>query len=245
MNDNINLSKLICTERNKIAFYDCDYKARIKMSTILKLAAEVAGQDYTERGLGHRFLWDNGYVFLVSRMSVNIHRYPTQKEYLDVKTWECGKQGAMFLRGYDFVDEKGEVCIEAISGWIVVNPISRKIYRPSQFPWLMLQFDDKIPDTIPMGKIEGESFIKIGEHIVRIPDLDANGHLYNAFYADIAVEFMPTEIYERDLRNFRINFVNEAKLGDTIELFLEDTKEKVVVFGTVDGKKCFECEYIY
>lgn len=245
MEKEIKLEATITTERTKMAFYDCDYRRRAKLSTILKMTAEAAGQDYTNKGLGHEFLWDNGYVFLVSRISIHIKRYPEQKEIMSATTWECGRSGAQFLRGYTISDESGETCIDGISGWVLVHPETRKIYRPSQFPWQMPQITDREISALPIGKIEAENLEKIGEHVVRIPDLDANGHVYNANYADIASEFMPEELFGRDVVNFRINFVNEAKLGDVIELFLEDAGERAVVIGRVDGKNCFECEYIY
>ena len=68
--------------------------------------------------------------------------------------------------------------------------------------------------------------------------------MYNANYADIAVNFLPIEFYGKDVDNFRIDFISEAKLGDVIEIYGEILEDKAVVMGTVEGKKCFECEFI-
>ncbi|MEG0615526.1 MAG: thioesterase, partial [Oscillospiraceae bacterium] len=97
----INQELLVTTDSFELPFYDCDYVKRAKISTILKITAQIAGKDYTDRGLGHRFLWDEGYVFLLSRISIHIHRYPVEPEKLVTSTWESGRSGAMFMRGYD------------------------------------------------------------------------------------------------------------------------------------------------
>ncbi|MEG0615849.1 MAG: thioesterase, partial [Oscillospiraceae bacterium] len=128
---------------------------------------------------------------------------------------------------------------------IVVNPISRKIIRPAAFPWQMPQVTDRVVSALPIGKIFGENAKKIGEHLVKIPELDANGHVYNANYGDIAVEFLTTQMYEQDVENFRINFVNEAKLGDLIDIYLAEDEGKAIVFGKCGEKICFETEFIW
>lgn len=231
-------------EQTKLCFYDCDYKKRMKISAILKVTAEVAGKDYTEKGLGHAFLWEHGYVFLLSRISLHIAAYPTEPQLLKASTWECGKKGAMFLRGFEICADGG-VLIDGESGWIVVQPESRKILRPSAFPWQMPQVLDHPVKALPIDKISAEKAEKVGEYNVQISDLDANGHVYNANYADIAVNFLPLEIFDRDVENFRINFVNEAKLADTLTIFRELDEKTARVIGYLPDKVCFETEFLF
>ncbi len=234
----------VTNDSSKLCFYDCDYKKRMKISAILKVTAEIAGKDYTDKGLGHEFLWENGYVFLLSRISVHINQYPTEPQIVGSSTWECGKKGAMFLRGYD-IKVDGDVYVDGESGWIVVNPETRKIIRPASFPWQMPQTMDRPINALPIEKITMENEERAGEYKVQISDLDANGHVYNANYADIAMNFLPIDWYEKDVENFRINFVNEAKLGDTIEIFRELTDTDARIVGKLPDRVCFETEFIY
>ena len=231
-------------DETKLNFYDCDHKKRIKISTILKITAELAGKDYTDKGLGHSFLWERGYVFLLSRISLHIAAYPTEPQTLKAGTWECGKKGAMFLRGYDIHMEDG-VCIDGESGWIVVNPETRKIIRPAAFPWLMPQVMDRPVKALPIAKVAAENALAAGEYTVQISDLDANGHVYNANYADIAVNFLPLEVFEKDVENFRINFINEARLGERIRIFRQITENAARVIGYLGDRECFETEFIF
>lgn len=229
----------ITTENSKLAFYDCDYLKRMKLSAILKHTAELAGADYTEKGLGYAFLRENDYAFLLSQISLHITRYPTEPEVLSASTWECGKKSASFLRGYE-ISVDGNVCVEGISGWILVNISTKKIVRPSQFPWQMPQLEDKALNALPLRRLScsGE---KVGEHIVAASEIDANGHIYNAWYADIAVNFLPAELFVREASDFLIDYVSEAKLGEVIEIFLERGDEFTAIEGKVSGKTCFCC----
>ena len=85
-------------ERKRVAFYECDYKERFRLSEVLRLSAEIAGRDYTDKGLSHEYLWQHGMVFLVSKVSFKIYKYPTSQQKLISSTWESGKKGAMLKK---------------------------------------------------------------------------------------------------------------------------------------------------
>jgi acyl-ACP thioesterase len=95
----------------------------------LKLSAEIAGHDYTQKGLSHEFLWENQMVFLVSKVSFHINEYPKNQDQIISSTWEKGKKGAMFLRGFEIKSPDGKVYIEGTAGWILVNPETRHIIK--------------------------------------------------------------------------------------------------------------------
>lgn len=235
----------ICTVKDRIKFYECDYKGRPKLSSLLKIAAELAGYDYTIKGYSHEYLWAKQMVFLLSRISLKILQYPKQQQNIVSSTWECGKKGAMFMRGTDIEDTNGNVMVSVSSGWVLVNPVTRHIYKPSAFEAEMPQLMDRAIYANSIGKIRYSELTSIGSRAVRISDLDANGHVYNATYSDIACDFLDKETYEKDIDNFRINFVSEATLGDTIEVFKDETSEKSIIIGKVNDKVCFETEFTW
>lgn len=96
-------------------------------------AAAYAGYDYDARGLTHEVLFEMGEVFLLSRLALRIHRIPMAGEVLDITTMENGAKGAHMQRVYEMADRSGAVCVSIKSDWILVNPATRKIMRPSAF----------------------------------------------------------------------------------------------------------------
>lgn len=249
----------IYQEESRLAFYDCDYLKRMKLSTILKITAQLAGQDYTRRGFGHSFLWEHGYVFLLSRVSLRIHWYPTEPMTLISRTWECGNSGAMFLRAYEILAD-GQLAVEGVSAWILVEPNSRKIIRPKEFPWKMPQLEHRTPRVLPVTShrlelstqvesmelpVQGKwnQLTRADRRLIRLSDLDANGHVYNAMYADMAEDIFSLEEYSRDIMDFRINFISEARYGDELILFRQDQGAMTLVEGQIQGVNSFQCLY--
>ncbi len=229
----------------RVRFFDCDFKGRMRLSSILKYSAEIAGRDYTVKGFTHEFLWKKEMVFLLSRISLKIVRYPQEQEELIVRTWECGKQGALFLRGTEFVDKDGKVVISMVNGWILANPNTRKIYKPNHYEFNMPCIEEKQSIANPIGKIKYNDTKLVGKKLVNISDIDGNGHLYNAFYSDVIMDVLAKSECEKDIDNFRINYVSEAVLNDTIELYSTVLDNTTIIVGKVNEKVCFESEIIY
>ncbi len=229
-------------------FYDCDCYMRLKLSSVMKYIADVAGVDYTLKGYDHEYLWNNGMVFLLSRTNIAVQRMPMAYETITLSTWEQGKKGSQFLRHFELFDEKGEKIISAATAWLLVNPQTRKILRPEVFTGFMPIRGDKLPDCAMPGKLrmpDGGS--PAGTRKIRYSDLDGNGHVYNAVYGDIACDVLPAEVLKRPLRSFQINYQTEAVLGEDVELCVAadpDASDTFYIEGrNAAGGNCFICKY--
>ena len=228
-----------------ITFFDCDYLERIKISTILRLCSELAGEDYTKKGMSHEWLWRRNMVFLLSRVSVRINKYPRYEQDIVISTWEIGTKGVMFLRGFHIRDKKtSELLCDIETAWILIDPKERHIHKPTVFTAVhpLTVAPDMILSTKPTGKISAQNLIRCGTREVRTSDIDANGHMFNAVYADAALDVLSKEQFERNIRDFRINFVSEAVRGDTINLSFGENNKVITVLGECGGKRCFEAE---
>lgn len=226
-------------EVRRLMFSDCDYTKNIKLSSILRFTAEIAGADLYERGISHQHLWDNNMVFLLSRIAVNIDKFPRDKETIEIATWENNQRGATFNRGFKIRDKDGNVNIDAMSAWVLVNPQTRHILRPSAYPY---KFNYKKRDVKAKirGKLPMDGAQIAGGREIFYSDIDANGHVYNAVYADIACDFAPQEVFDREWKSFQINFIAEAKKGDVLKIHTKMDKDSYHAWGMNDGKCSFE-----
>ena len=118
--------------QKQLIFADCDRYQRARVSTLLSIAAAVAGADYDARGLTYDKLYEMREVFLLSRVALRIHRDPRALQTVDVTTWEDGVKGAHMQRVYEIADSEG-VMVSIRSDWILVDPVTRRIMRPGTF----------------------------------------------------------------------------------------------------------------
>ena len=87
--------------QKQLIFADCDRYQRARVSTLLSIAAAVAGADYDARGLTYEKLYEMREVFLLSRIALRIHRCPRALQVVDVTTWEDGVKAAHMQRVYE------------------------------------------------------------------------------------------------------------------------------------------------
>lgn len=240
----------VYTKNEILQFYNCDFKKRMSLSAMLKETAQISGEDYIAKGLDHKFLWENGYVFLLSKVSLEICKYPHEGDDMEISTWETGHSGPLFFRKFLIKSQGGEVLVRGGSGWVLVNPETRRVVRPNKFPWQVpiceeCNEEEFTPDFSKIPAIKRDEQPTASIYRVGVTDLDANGHVYNARYADIASNLLTSEEYGRELQSFRINFTGEAKYSEEISLLhRRDEQEKIdVINGFIDLNCCFECEY--
>ena len=208
------------TRQEELVFWDCDREKRMRVAAILSKMAAFAGYDYDARGLSHEMLYDRREVFLLSRIAVRIHDCPHARDVLTITTWENGAKAAHMQRVFEMADQTGRLCISAKSDWILVDPITRKILRPSSFTAKPLTTCDRAIDCPEPKKIvlPHEGLEDLGVRRVRWSDLDGNGHLFSGNYGDIVWDALPTDLQTQVPREFYINYRKEATLDEALAL---------------------------
>lgn len=232
----------VCEREAELNFSLCDFTGRCKPSTLLRIGADLAGEDYRLRGLPHDRLWAEGFMFLVSRARFHLRRNIRAEERVRLGTYERCVSGPFCMRDYTIDDASGERIVSGRSAWILCNPQTRRIVRPKSFPHPLethtdLPLDCGDPERLRLP----EGMAPAGERPVVYSDLDGNGHVNNAVYADMACDVLPAALFEGELRDFSINFVQEARLGDRIALFSAEAEGTSFVAGYVEDALCFEC----
>lgn len=235
----INLEKRKFGYDTEVEFYDVDVKHRMRLSSLLRLFARLAGEDYTDRGMSHVFLREMGFVFLVSKVAYKIYRMPKLEEKVKVGTWVIGTKGARFLRGYEMLSQNGEKLVSAESVWVCVDTTDRKIVRPKEFPWQTECFDNgELP--IKCENIKSEELKQWQNYKLRFTDIDGNGHLNNAIYGDIISNALTADELEREIDELYLNYSHEAYLDETLTLYRDNCKDTVII-AKVGERPCFEC----
>ena len=235
------LSDGTCEAAKTLAFSQCDHTGHCRPASLLRLLTDFAGEDYADRGLPHDVLWQEGCVFLISRVRVRFQKPFSAEQTAVFHTWERGVSGPFCIRDYALRDEEsGDRLAVCSSVWILCDPVSRRILRPRQFPHEMQQHAELALTETDAGKIVlPEELQPAGSRTVRYSDLDGNGHVNNAVYADIACDALPIGLFDRGIAEFSVNFIREAKYGDRIELSVGKRDGAYCVAGSVDGTGCF------
>lgn len=235
---------LCYNRRFKFRFADCDCNKHANLYTIMKLLSEIAGEDYEGRGLGHGVLLEKNQAFLLSRLSLRFFRFPEYYEDTVASTWERGSSGPFFLRDFEIRAAGDSLLAAAASQWLLIDTQTREILRPADIYGGLKEGEPRRADCSECAKLRKlASPTFLGSRPVYYSDLDSNGHVNNAVYGKIAVDFVPREMRKRKLLRFDINFNMETRLGETLEMFGSETDNSYEINGYVDGTLHFSCRF--
>ena len=118
----------------RISSYETDLFSNMKLSSMARYFQEIAGRQLRENGLSYTFLREHGYVFLITKLNLLVYRYPKHMQDVVFETWAkpLGK-GAEFIRCYEVRDLHGTVLAEATTHWVLADPVTHKIVRPTSW----------------------------------------------------------------------------------------------------------------
>lgn len=213
---------------------DFDRYNRIKPSAVLDLFQDAAGFHTMQFGCD-RFSMrarDLYWVLVNVKMEFLGNIMPT--ETLVIRTWPIKSNGVKYYRGYKAINEKGEVVIVAQSCWTMIDAKTKRIaVNEKTYP-----DDFDYCDELPFGK----KIIKISDFETsdvarslepRFSDLDYNGHVNNAKYADFVLDtLVPREGIK--LKSFQIDYHKEIKPEETVSLHTFSKGDNVKLKGIGD-----------
>lgn len=229
-----------------VEFAHLDVLARPKPSAWLGWLIGAAGYDYSLRGYPRNKLLDANQVFLVSRISYHVYQIPKVEETLTLSTWEHGVETIYFNRNYEVTNAKGNIIADASSVWLLCNPQTHRILRPSALlsPLRANPRDIQSPVAQQIPLFESET--PCATYRVQYSDLDGNGHLFSVNYGDIVLDLLPEDIRNQAPRDFTINYIKEAKLNEVLTIYQKREQNAFTLLARhQDGAPCFSALVTY
>jgi acyl-ACP thioesterase len=203
-----------------VGFGDVDTSDRLTPARTFDYFQEAAINHAEDLGVGRASLAETGQVWILSRLSVLMEKRPKYREKIIVRSWPRGWEKLFAKRDYDIQDRSGNVLVRGRSGWLVVDIEKRRPLRPQ-------------PIVEPLPRNEGldalgeivnlearEHLVLAGERTPHYSDIDYNGHVNNARYVQWIQDITEPETFVKaDGMRLDINYINEAKLNEAVELW--------------------------
>lgn len=233
----------------EVMSHDIDTNCNATPSAIIRYFGETVDRNMRVCSPSYQELFDKGLSFIVSRTAFKIYRPLKEYEKITVSTWATLSKSAAFPRNY-VIEANGEKVAECVMTWALLDVNNGKLLRGSDFDVsvygtgelleLPMQNRLRLPKDIP--------FAQVGKEKVSFRDIDRNRHMNNTKYFDILFGYIPNfEKYY--LSSCLMNYVNEAKYGDTVDIYISEPKtdengELSYYFRTeVDGNTNVEAKF--
>jgi acyl-ACP thioesterase len=227
----------------RISSYDLNPKGQARLTTMANFFQEVAYHHANELGLGYETMKSRKLIWVLSRMRIQMDRYPAWNERIRLETWPSGAEKLFALRDFRVLDAGEKVIGAASTAWLILDLDTHRLIRPKelikQFK-MIIQKKHMFENSLEKITIPGETRL-MNRHKVVFSDLDIVGHVNNVRFMEWCIDAATTAgNADREIGEFEINFNHEAVLDDLIRISGFESGEQETFFRATreaDGKE--------
>lgn len=212
------MSDLVAEVSYTVHLFDTDAHGTLSVRGLWDFLQETAGYHTQLLGVAPEDLRPQGLAWILSRLRMQVQRYPALGERVTVRTWPTGVDRLFALRDFTMRDAAGSVIASAASAWLAITldtlrPVRvQTIFNPPGMDSLPRALDANMERLPGPASVQSESVFA-----VRFGDLDANRHVGNSRYVEWVVESAGLQLLEDGMiAGLGIDFLSETRYGGQI-----------------------------
>ena len=208
------------TKNYRLTAAQCNAQSELAPSQLIQQIIEVATEHADLLGVGFRDLQNHGDLWVLSRVAIEMKRYPRLLEDYTLTTWIEGYNRHFSERNIEIRTADGTILGHARTIWVAINMQSRRPADLSYISYISQTVSDH-PCPIPkQGKIRpAETPQIVHDYTFRISDIDLNRHVNSTRYVELILNQMDLADFDSFfLQRFEIEYRREAHYGDTVEV---------------------------
>lgn len=219
--------------RRRVRLGDATPAGRMRLDSMARFLQDIANDDARDGD------WSDPHWWVVRRTVVDVVRFPSYLEEVDLETW-CGGVGTHWAeRRTSMRSIDGEPLVEAASLWVHVD---RESLQPSRVP---VDVTEILRDSADGRTVGARLLLKSSQFDaasaansmwpLRFSDFDAVGHMNNAAYWEILEEQLLADRALRAPLRAVVEHVAQVEPGVTLTSSLCSTPGEASVVLTGDG----------
>ena len=222
------------TENYRIKSFHANKYGKASLTSLLNFMIEAAWGHAQILDWGYDKLQANNLFWVLSRMYIEVERYPEWQEEIVVKTWPAGTDGMFAYRNYSIETVDGELILQASSCWLILDLKTKKIF-------LLREYRDTFP------KLDNPDHCRIPKRIkppvhpkemnfspVLFSELDVNKHFNSVNYLERVLNDFGTDFLdENEPVNIELNYLKEGLQGDSLAVVHQQVNDQESLSGSV------------
>lgn len=191
--------------KEEIKIYDhyTDHSGKLFIKIFCDLCNDIAEGQTRMLGVDVDSLNEIGRTWMLHRLHIRINRMPERGDKVCLETWPSGIESLFALRDYRLLDEEGNVLVNAVSKWMLIDLEKRRPLR--QTPHIVEMSTSHHIEKIKLDSILNEKEVKPDmtegrQFTATFDNIDFNGHVTQASYMRWITNALPFDF----LKNYRL-----------------------------------------
>lgn len=206
---------------------ECNANQELPLTMLVAQLIDLATDHANELGIGFLFLEPRGLGWVLSRLSVEMKRWPKTGEKYILSTWIENYNPHYSERCFSVESSDGEILGYSRTIWMIIDLTSHKSEGTAGTempPEMVPAFPCPIPRMTRTRTMTPEREV---EYTFKYCDLDFYRHVNTVRYISILLnQFSLEEFDTHMLSRFDIAFVHEAKYGETAKIKISNEETR-------------------
>lgn len=210
------------TTQIAVQSYQTNHYGKASVCSLFQFMLEAAWAHAQVMDWGYDHLQSQNMLWVLSRMYVEVERYPAWQDTITLNTWSAGTDGVYAYREFVLENENHEVLLRANTAWLILDAESRKIV-------LLRAHEDTFPRYSGKGVCREPKRIrpkKCTRQLQYVPvlfsDLDVNKHFNSVKALERVLDHFGIDfLNEHEPASVEINYLKEGLAGDQLAVATE------------------------
>lgn len=239
--------------------FHCDFTKHLFIGHLGNNLLNAADFHSNDRGYGVNYLNSVNKTWVLSRLSVELDKFPAIYEDFVVETWIDSVMRYFTNRNFKITNKDGYVYGYGKSIWAMIDTTTRqpvdilKISNETISEYLETDYANPIKKS---SRVKLDDDLKLQQSILTTySDIDINGHVNSIKYIEHILDLFPIEYYKKyRIKKFDIAYIMESHNNDKLNFYtnIDSINEcnnavsvRVTKSGFKEEKEVCRCQFSF
>ena len=221
------LSQKEFTQSYQLTAGECNAQLEMPVGLLVERLIEIATLHANSWGVGYARLVQDNQGWVLTRVTLEMERYPRMNERYSLTTWIEGYNRHFSQRNMAITGEDGQVLGYARTMWMVIDFNTRSSVDISKLSYISANALPQKPCPIePQGRFMAVEPTRSACHTFTYTDCDFNRHVNTVRYVELLLNQFTMEHHDSHfVRRLELAFARETHYGDSAQLVIADGQE--------------------
>ena len=230
------------TQQYQLTAGECNPELEMPLPLLMTRIIEIATLHANSWGVGYAKLIEENQAWVLSRVTIEMTRYPRVNEIYSVSTWIEDYNRHFSLRNMEFKAADGSMLGYARTVWVVINLATRESVDISKLSYIRENVLGKECPIAPQGRLKLQQVTRSQDHTFGYVECDLNRHVNTVRYLELLLNQFPLETYDALMvQRMEIAFTKETRYGETVKLNIDETNPHDCVLSIDDSEGASHC----
>ncbi len=222
-------------------YLNVNLAGNLNVKPVLEYCQQATVMHGCEVGLAPEVMAAHKKFWVVSKIKLNFLKPIKINSNVELVSYMLKPTGSFTLEREFKFNVKNTPYIEGTSKWCLIDTEKQTLAHLDTIKDI---FPTKFPKVkklnLQYAKIVFDNNFKLNHtRKVMFNDLDINRHCNNQKYVEMAINCIPLEFIEKNVKSFDINYVKQCHYGDTINVYSKLEQNELSIVGKVNDEIVF------